>query len=195
MHADSDIQSDTAALDALVDHDFRPGLSSLVGNIVCYIAGFVVRKAIGRLDCATCQEALVSRREPADLTSIYHLLQMKDRGGLVTPSEGALKVILTAEEELRRRSARLDSAQRAVQRRVLEIAVLDSIGADDVLCLGRHALDSQYGLDNHNSDLIRLLVRLFHQVRLHHQAKLHTARLQKNSLRQRFTKTVLFRGH
>ena len=93
----------------------------------------------------------------------------------MTSSEGTLKVILTTEEELRRRSARLDSAQR----RVLETTVLDSIGADDVLRLGRHTLNSQYSMDNHNSDLIPLLVRIFHQVRLHHQAKLHTARLQK----------------
>ena len=93
----------------------------------------------------------------------------------MTPSEGTPKVILTAEEELRRRSARLDSAQRSV----LETTVLDSIGASDVLRLGRHTLNSQYSLDNHNSDLIRLLVRIFHHVRLHHQAKLRTARLQK----------------
>ena len=56
------------ALDALEDHDFWSGLSSLVGNNVCYIAGFIVRKAIGRLDYTTCQEALISRQEPADFT-------------------------------------------------------------------------------------------------------------------------------
>ena len=132
MSPDGDADCDTEILNALGEHDFRPGLSPLVGNIVCCIAGFVVRKAIARLSCSTCEEALISRQEPADLASHYHLLRLKDRGGLVTPSEGVLKVILTAEEELRRRSQRLDSAQRTVQRRVLESAVLGRIGTDCV---------------------------------------------------------------
>lgn len=189
------IEDDLAAIGVLNDHDFRPALSALVGNVVCYIAGFVVRRALDRLKCSVCQEALVSREEPQDLSELYHLLQLKDRGGLMTPSAGALKVVLTAEEELRHLTPRLDSAQRMVQLRALECAVLGRIGSDDVLSLGRHSVDTQYGLDNHHTDLIRLLVANFHRVRLHHQARLHTARLQRNSRRQKLTKVVLFSGN
>ena len=181
-------------LQIIMEHDFQPGLSSVVGNIVCYISGFVVKRALDCISCGTCQEALVSVVEPDDLSQLYHLLRLKDRGGLVTPSAGVVKVCLTAEEELRRRSVIQDSAQGAVKRRWLQSAVLQRIGGDDVLHLGRHVLGSQYGLDNHHTDLIRLLVGVYHKVRLHHQARLHTARLQKNSLRQRLNKTVLFRG-
>ncbi|KAF0307982.1 hypothetical protein FJT64_020747 [Amphibalanus amphitrite] len=43
----------------------------------------------------------------------------------------------------------------------------------------------------HHTDLIRLLVSLYHKVRLHHQARLYITRL-RDSPRQRLNKTVLF---
>ena len=187
--------ADELVLDVLADHDSRPRLSDVVGNVTCYVTGFVVRKALATVKCATCAEAMTSKEVPSDLAELYHLLRMKNRGGLMVPSSGAVKIVMTAEEELRYRSARLDSVHKAVGRRALEAAVLARIGTDDVLCLGRHALDTQYGLDNHHTSMVRLLVSLYHRVRLHHQARLHTARLQRNSLRQRLTKAIIFSGH
>ena len=101
---------DDAVLHVISEHDFQPGLSSVVGNVVCYIAGFVVKKTLESTSCSTCQEALVSTVQPEDLSQLYHLLRLKDRGGLLIPSPGVVKVCLTSEEELRRRSALQDSA-------------------------------------------------------------------------------------
>ncbi|KAF0298831.1 hypothetical protein FJT64_003832 [Amphibalanus amphitrite] len=51
----------------------------LVGNIVTYIAGFVVKKALDSVSCSTCQEALVSDIQPDDMTQLYHLFIISAR--------------------------------------------------------------------------------------------------------------------
>ncbi|KAF0296190.1 hypothetical protein FJT64_006338 [Amphibalanus amphitrite] len=55
----------------------------LVGNIVTYIAGFVVKKALDSVSCSTCQEALMSDIQPDDTTQLYHLLIISARSSKV----------------------------------------------------------------------------------------------------------------
>ena len=50
-----------------------------MGNIVTYIAEFVVKKALDSVSCSTCQEALVSDIQPDDMTQLYHLFIISAR--------------------------------------------------------------------------------------------------------------------
>ena len=69
------------------------------------------------------------------------------------------------------------------------------IGPEDVFLLGEHIADTQYGIDSHHHTLLTLVVSLFFKLRLHHIAKTTTLSLQSGSMRQKLTKTVLFKGH
>jgi len=74
------------------DHDYAsPTLNSLVQNSVVYIAGWVVRKVLKSLACDKCRQSLVTTDPPADFTSAYHLLSLRNNGGLVIPSAGCVK--------------------------------------------------------------------------------------------------------
>lgn len=156
------------------------------------IVGFVVRRALEKLGCDVCSESLVTDAASAKKDESYHLLCLKDNGGLVIPSEGTVRIIRAAESVIRQASFR---QSRPI--RLLEVVsmVRSRIGTEDVFQLGEHISDTQYGIDSHHHTLLTLLVSLFFKLRLHHIAKITTLSLQNNSMRQKHNKTVLFKGH
>ena len=121
------------------------------------------------------------------MTELCHLLQLKDRGGLMTPSAGVVKVCLTAEEELRRWSSQQGSAQGAMKRRWLQSA---SVTRTCCSWDGMHSSPSTVWATTTpiSSACWSACTTKYHQ------ARLHTAEVQKDSLRQRLNKTVLFKG-
>ena len=50
--------------------------------------------------------------------------------------------------------------------------VREEIGTEDVFLLGEHIEETQFGIDNHHSNLLSLVVSVFLKIRLHHIAKL-----------------------
>lgn len=83
-----------ANISALVsDHSYLPTrFGGLVENAVVYVAGFVVRKVLHRLSCNVCRWSLVRDAVPASFDKNFHLLTLKNNGGLVIPSLGTVKV-------------------------------------------------------------------------------------------------------
>jgi len=164
------------------DHDYSsPMLNSLVQNSVVYIAGWVVRKILKSLTCDTCRQSLVTVDHPKDFTSAYHLLTVKNNGGLVVPSEGCVKTLFAAEKAVRH-LLHTHKASNKIKPTQVVIAVCGAMGTDDVFLLGSHIVDTQHGIDNHHFTLIRLLVHTFLQLRQHHIAKLHTLRIVTSGL-------------
>lgn len=157
------------------------------------ISGFVVRGTLKKLSCDVCRASLVTDAASANEDSSYHLLTLKNNGGLVIPSEGTVRVIRAAEWVIRQASAGRRSQPIKLQE-VLYI-VRKRIGSDDVFLLGEHLTDTQYGIDSHHHTLLTLVVSLFFKLRLHHIAKVATLSLQSDNVRQKLTKTVLFKGH
>ena len=101
------------------------------------------------------------------------------------------KVLKTAERVIRQASTMQAEAPKVST--VLHI-VRGEIGTEDVFLLGEHIEETQFGIDNHHSDLLSLVVSVFHKIRLHHIAKLASLELQKGSTRKKLCKTVLFQG-
>ena len=166
------------------DHDYMsPFLNSLVENVVVYIAGWVVRKAMKSLPCDDCRAGLVTVEIPNEFRSSFQLLQLKNNGGLVIPSAGCVKVIRIAEKTVRQ-SLNLHRATNKITSEHLVSHVLAVIGAQDIFELGEHINDTQDGVDNHHYKLLRVLLSSFLTLRQYHIAKLHTLRLQKNNVRQ-----------
>ncbi|KAK5857932.1 hypothetical protein PBY51_011141 [Eleginops maclovinus] len=72
----------------------------------------------------------------------YHLLSLKNNGGLVIPSEGTVRVVRAAEWVIHQASA---SCKRSQPIKLLEIMyiVRKKMGSEDVLALGEHIGDPQ----------------------------------------------------
>ena len=83
-----------ANISALVcDHSYLPTrFGGLVENALVYIAGFVVRQILKKLSCDVCRASLVRDAVTSSFDESYHLLALKNNGGLVIPSQGTVKV-------------------------------------------------------------------------------------------------------
>ena len=78
-------------------------LTIFTDNIVTYMAGFVVRKVVTIIDCEVCKTALFAKSD-SDLgvePQYCCLVQIKDRGPLVMPSESVRMLISMAEKVIR----------------------------------------------------------------------------------------------
>ncbi|XP_073729978.1 uncharacterized protein [Misgurnus anguillicaudatus] len=190
-----DLPSPFADIPALVqDHSYLPKkFDGLVENVLVYISGFVVRRTLKKLSCDVCRASLLMDAESASKDQSYHLLTLKNNGGLVIPSAGTVKVVRAAEWVVRQAVA---DSRRSQPIKLLEVLymVRKRIGGEDVFLLGEHITDTRYGIDSHHHTLLTLVVSLFFKLRLHHIAKMSTLSLQKDSVRQKLTKTVLFKG-
>lgn len=168
------------------------GFNCFIDNALVYIAGFVVRKVVKNLKCGICCASLVTEysvHTRGHLTSSYHFLQLRNRGGLVVPSAGTVRVIKEAERCIR-----------ATRRDRVELTVLDSyvrraVGSADIFNLGSHISETQHGIENHHFELLSSLVFFFHRVRMHHITKLKNNKLQAGNCRKATTKNILFMGY
>ncbi|XP_053293829.1 uncharacterized protein LOC128454430 isoform X2 [Pleuronectes platessa] len=96
---EEDLPSPFADIPALVhDHSYLPvRFDGLVDNALVYISGFVVRRALKKLSCDVRRASLVTDAASAIKDQSYHLLSLRNNGGLVIPSEGTVKVVRAAE--------------------------------------------------------------------------------------------------
>jgi len=95
-----DIPSPFVNIDALVfDHNYLPSrLGHLVENSLVYISGFVVRQILRKLLCSVCRASLVTGAGSVSFDQSYHLLRLKNNGGLMIPSEGVVKMVRSASD-------------------------------------------------------------------------------------------------
>lgn len=154
-----------------------------------YISGFAVRQILRKLPCGVCRASLVAEAVPGSFYQNYHLLTLKNNGGLMIPSEGTVKVVRSAERFIRQ-----SSSGKAVRVSLINQFVRAEIGSEDVFFLKEHIQDTQFGIDNHHFSLLSLVVSVFHKLRMHHIAKLNTLTLQSGNSRKKLCKSVLFKG-
>ncbi|RVE64488.1 hypothetical protein OJAV_G00126380 [Oryzias javanicus] len=174
----------------LCDHSYLPTrFGGLVDNALVYISGYVVRKILKKLSCEVCRPSLVTAAVPSSFDQSYHLLHLRNNGGLVVPSEGTVKVVRAAERVIRR-----NSTEQGVSVSMVNRFVRAEIGLEDVFLLGEHITETQFGIDNHHFMLMSYVVSVFHKVRLHHMAKMTTLEFQSASTRKKLSKQVLFQG-
>lgn len=108
----------------------------LVDNTLVYISGFVVRQVLRQLSCDVCRGSLVKDTIPTSFNESYHLLILKNKGGLMIPSDGTVKVVKAAERVIRQ----LQSGQ-ALKVSVVTHVVRGEIGTEDVNILKKHRLE------------------------------------------------------
>jgi hypothetical protein len=99
-----------------------------------------------------------------------------------------LKVVRAAE-----RAIRQHSPGKAPDEVVVAHFVREEIGTEDVFALGSHVQESQFGIDNHLSLLLSLVVSVFMRIRLHHIAKLTSLTWQRENSRKKLGKPSCFK--
>jgi hypothetical protein len=103
------VQDDTTLLSLTLATDVittipgvPPELSEFNCNVVAYIAGFVIRKIVKPISCTECMEALVKLPPtPHHYDRHLHLIQLRDNGGLIYPSDDAMAVCKASERVFR----------------------------------------------------------------------------------------------
>jgi hypothetical protein len=153
----SSTSSEQLFVDTLIDPEqhlkhLSNALSPLVGNILVYIGGWVVRKLLAKVSCDEYRSALTTQ-EPCKNSDYFIFLQLKNNGGLLLPSNGIICTISAAEKALR--SLKSPSLLK------VQMAVLNSSGQQDVFDLQSHMLETAEGISNHYFSLLRLTLEIF----------------------------------
>lgn len=184
--------------DLLHEHDYASWAPShdavVLDNILTYIAGWVVRKLLRTLKCDICRLALVSVEIPKDFTKSYHLLKLKNNGGLCIASRSVVILLQLAEKAIRKLMDIDSPSSHLCKYHNVLIYVKKMIGTQSLFYMDQHALETQYGIDNHLFDLINSIVKVYFDLRQHHIAKMYTLKKTGVSIRHTANKTVLFKG-
>ena len=189
----ADCKSALSFVDALSEHDDVPSVSSLskfVEGIIEYVAGFVVRKVVTKVNCAECAEALVTETNSSSHTG---LLQLKNNGGLVVPSSDVIKVVSHCETVVRS-SVDIKQVKSGQWEKMTVAKLLATVPEGLFTELNDHFLDTCKGIDTHYSNLLRLLCEEFLRIRRFHTVNLTNWKLEGISVRKALTKTVLFKN-
>ncbi|KAL1023711.1 hypothetical protein UPYG_G00044960 [Umbra pygmaea] len=117
----------------LLDHSYlATSFGCLTENALVYIAGFVVRQVMRKLACNECRSSLVAAIP--SFGNNYHLLTLRNNGGLMIPSQGTVKVIRRAEHCIRRAS-NINSAAHQCPVSLLNRVVKAELGSEDIFGL------------------------------------------------------------
>lgn len=96
------------------------------GQCPCLHFRVCCQKNSEKLSCEVCRANLITAAVPSSFDQTYHLLELKNNGGLMIPSEGTVKVVRAAERVIRQKtqknkvsvcpSSTVSFGQRLVQR-------------------------------------------------------------------------------
>lgn len=171
-------------------------LSPFVDGILEYIAGWVVRKLQQKLKCDACLNCLVDN----DLTNAcmtgqpVSLLEIKGNGGLVYPSNAVVELCKHAEKVMRATVDVCHVQNTAAWGLKLEANVFKSMTSCLFLSNADHFNETIHGIDSHYFSLVRCIVRTYLTLRRRHSVNMTNSKIKGKSVRQKLTKTVLFKG-
>lgn len=154
----------------------------------------MVRKAANSIGCAVCLESLTQDPPSLKHNSLFTLLNVKNRGRLVIPSDDVIDLLIVTETILRTNTTK-DKAKRSYNKLLVESEVLAKISYSGVFAtLHSHMFSTAVGLDNHLYDLIRTLVSTYYNLCMSEIVRRHNILLQGNKIRSKCTKLILFKG-
>ena len=178
------------------EHDYAGWMgnnSHVILNATSYIAGWIVRTITPQINCVTCQSTLISPAIPIHSGHSFHLIEIKNNGGLVIPSSGVVTIIHLTEKAIQQ-LMNIHSIKNTCSFRHILTRVREAVGSQDILLMGDHIINTQHGIDNHFTSLLFTIVHKYYDLRQHHIAKVYHVRKQVSSLRHKFNKLVLFKG-
>lgn len=170
-----------SVLDSCVEE--RP----LEENILHYMSGFIVRTLQGTVSCQSCSDALV---DDACLVSDHHysrgfshtyqmLTSVKNRGGLVLPSEAIFRILQRCESIFRQTvlSKPSDYLNRKSLVQFLAASFRYSVSEDRPTTLFTHTCEVECGLLSHSDQLANRIIDKYFRIRMKHFSKLYNRRV------------------
>jgi hypothetical protein len=156
-------------------------LDSYITDSVTYICGWVALMANKRLNCSICNNCLINMKPNKNT---FRLIAFKNRGGLLYPSEGLIKLFIHA-EKLFRKDLLFEKILSMTFEKYGRIGTL----FDDA---EQHFEVMTHGITSHYFSLVKFCVETYLNVRFHHNTKLINENKQRQSRRQKLNKMILF---
>lgn len=179
-----------------VDQDYSGSFSSLasslVNDIVCYIVGYIVQKMVPSIKCNICITALTSA---SATTQALSLISFKDRGGLVYPSEDVIQICQQAEKICSRLMAATNNCPPQgcnIIQQMVDV-IFCSLPPTIFSQLNDHLLDFDTFGTNHVFILTKEIIKRYLKIRMHDVIHRYNMSLCGSRIRQKLTKTILFK--
>lgn len=165
--------------------------SEFSSRVITYIAGFVIKHLMRKIQCEECINALVGDNSGPE----YNLINIKNRGKLTYPSKDVVNICKKAEFAIR--SALHENGGKLSKKHsslYLSNRTLQSLLGDPLLfcTLEQHCI-GQTVIENHAAHLMRAIASKYVQIRLF---SLGSALTKDRILGERHTATklILFKG-
>nr|XP_054773090.1 uncharacterized protein LOC129281169 [Lytechinus pictus] len=194
-HEDNDAYLE-GALPLPVDYQLNP----FQENVTAYIAGYTVRKIQAQIYyCDTCKTGLeetvqdrMLQNQPAATSDCLKLIQIKNNGGLITPSPSVIQIAIQTEKIIRQ-EGNVPLTQDKV-RAQLCMKVMRNLNYDNLFPqLHDHIFDGHLGT-NHLARLIKDIVMQYLLVRIHFLSFSYSEEIRGQSIRNHLTRVAIFKN-
>lgn len=156
-------------------------LSLFQANVVEYIAGYVVKKVSGKLDCKICIEMLTENSTKMSLISI------RDFGGKLKYPSSYVTQILTTSEKIIRVELKQNHLSNAFSFDKIVLKILS-----DFVNLHKNTFSK---LDEHCYELSKDIICIFLCIRLKYYAKQENREFRKNNLRSKLNRITIVQNN
>lgn len=162
-------------------------LRHLRQNVLVYIAGYIQRRIVDGTDCEHCIKAL----HHTNLSS-SRFLELKDRGGLIRPNKGVVKVVQVVDKLL---SEKIKTGDIFAEKHLFKKLAINAQSLireqfPDVLAeLDGHAADKT----SHKANILKLIASMYLSMKIKHLAKLRNE--DKNSLNRHMNTKMPIHRH
>lgn len=188
--------TEIASVDVLFDHDYLSTLWNLtpyVDEVVKYISGFVIRKMLkNKSVCNVCAPFLTANS--ADMQKCF-LIDLKSRGGLMNPSRDVTTITTTTEKIIRANNHVIFTKKNIkdfLLVKAFHAVSTNHIVFNDVIMTDH--TQRQGILNNHRTELIKEIIKIYIRVRLFHEGKCATESERQEYIRNKYTKLILFKN-
>jgi len=168
-------------------------LSRYVENAVAYIAGYVTRNLLKHLSCRICAVALTKEDTKCDRNQC-HLIHVKDRGGLITPSTTTVAVCAEAERCFQRLKVSQPPSCPNFAETVMLCVTENVMTRQQAVFpqLHNHMFDTEPE-NNHVIHLVKAVAQEYIKIRLYHWGKEYSNQITGPKVRKSLSKLILFR--
>lgn len=178
-------EEDDVSVDCVDDFfEINFDLTDYKSNVVEYIAGFVQKSMVTKVNCQFCKSILKSSTH-----SFFDLINKKQyvNGNLFKPHEDLFKICVISEKFFVQQSY--------VNKKDLSyliLKILKFLPNSLFSCLQEHILDYDI-FENHRYLLMKLIIRKYLEIRIHHFNKLENINFKKTPMRRKLNNLIKFR--
>lgn len=175
---------------------YLPLLTNLTENVVAYITGFVVKSVKKIIKCRMCLSVIEDFESHSVDSENFKLINRKDRGGLIRPSEDIINICLYLERKTRQ-VLEITNNCMPVEKNFMATFTHQlsmSLVQDKKLFkrLDSHIFDVSPYEVNHKVKLIKAICKIYIKIRFFNIAMSQTASIKGDLKRKTFSRLVLY---